>query len=258
MKTITFIFFYLHYSFIGFAQEKTVAKPEYVIVANNEIIAKERLEEYGRLGSIKAMNKGVSDEEWKNLVARFGEKIGERDFIIKIELLTKDDSAVLKKQPEKKIEAINLENELKLKLNDVASNFTVDMLDGAELTLSDFKGKVALDNFWATWCAPCLMEFTEFPDQILKPFSGKDFVFIPISIGESKETVQRKMAQLKKYGVNLNVGLDRNKKIWDQYATGSIPKSFVIDKNGTIRYISIGNADGSVAKLATEVKKLIE
>ena len=42
---------------------------------------------------------------------------------------------------------------------------------------------------------------------------------------------------MKKYGVNFNVGIDPQKEIWDKYATGAIPKSFLIDQNGIIKYI---------------------
>ena len=65
------------------------------------------------------------------------------------------------------------------------------------------------------------------------------------------------MDKMKKYGVNFNVGIDPQKEIWNKYATGAIPKSFVIDKNGVIKYISIGNSEGNVDKLASEIKKLI-
>lgn len=132
------------------------------------------------------------------------------------------------------------------------------MLDGKKINLSDLKGKVVLINYWATWCAPCLMEFAEFPEKILEPYKNEDFILIAISIGESKEKVEQKMHNMKKYGVDFNVGIDPKKEIWVKYATGAIPKSFLIDKNGIIKYISIGNADGNVDKLATEIRKLLE
>jgi len=65
------------------------------------------------------------------------------------------------------------------------------------------------------------------------------------------------MAQLKEKGIDFNVDIDPDKKIWDKYATQSIPKNFVIDQNGEIKYISIGNSEGSVNRVATEIKKLL-
>ncbi|MET3113874.1 hypothetical protein AAKU52_001606 [Pedobacter sp. CG_S7] len=85
-KFIVLIFVF--YGFTLFGQEKDIKKPEYVIIANNEIITQEKLEEYGKQGLIKAMNKGVTEEERNKLSAKFGDKIGDREFIINIDLLT--------------------------------------------------------------------------------------------------------------------------------------------------------------------------
>ncbi|MBU2920029.1 TlpA family protein disulfide reductase [Winogradskyella psychrotolerans] len=260
MKTIFFLIVSL-YGFTLLAQGKEIKKPEYVIIANNEIITKEQVGELGQQGLIKAMNKGVTEDERNKLATKFGDKIGDREFIIIIDLLTEKEKKERKNQTassDKKItKEKNRNDELILNINDSASEFTVEMIDGKKINLSDLKGQVVLVNYWATWCAPCLMEFAEFPKKILEPFKNEKFMLIAISIGETKEKVELKMDKMKKYGVDFNVGIDPEKEIWDKYATGAIPKSFLIDKNGIIKYISIGNSDGNVDKLATEVKKLL-
>jgi len=261
MKKILFLIFAI-YGFTLFAQEKEIKKPEYVIIANNEIITKSKLIELGQQGFVKGMNKGVTEDERNKLAEKFGDKIGDREFIIKIDLFTVKEKAERLNQTssdnKKTIKVKNRNDELYLNINDTASEFTVQMIDGKKINLSDLKGKVVLINYWATWCAPCLMEFAEFPEKILERFKNEDFTLIAISIGESKEKVEQKMHKMKKYGVDFNVGIDPTKEIWDKYATGAIPKSFLIDQNGIIKYISIGNADGNVDKLATEIKKLLE
>lgn len=261
MKKILFLIFTL-YSFTLFAQEKDIKKPEYVIIANNKIITQEKLEELGEKGLIKGMNKGVTKDERNKLAEKFGDKIGDREFIIKIDIFTDKEKVERQNQKSsndrKPVKRKNHNDELNLNINDTASEFTVQMINGQKIKLSDLKGKVVLVNYWATWCAPCLMEFAEFPEKILEPYKNEDFTLIAISIGESKEKVEQKMNKMKKYGVDFNVGIDPTKEIWDKYATGAIPKSFLIDQNGIIKYISIGNADGNVGKLATEIKKLLE
>ena len=260
MKKFIVLIFAL-YGFTLFAQEKNIKKPEYVIIANNEIITKKKREEVGQQGLIKGMNKGVTEEERNNLAEKFGDKIGDREFVIKIDLLTEKEKA----ERENKVTSDNKEipevknrnEELKLNINDNANEFTVEMINGQKINLSDLKGKVVLLNYWATWCAPCLMEFAEFPEKILEPFKDEDFILTAVSIGESKEKVEKKMDKMKKYGVDFNVGIDPKNEIWDKYATGAIPKSFLIDQNGIIRYISIGNAEGNVDKLAKEIKKML-
>lgn len=260
MKKILCLIF-AFYSFTLFAQEKDIKKPEYVIIANDEIITKEKLEELGKKGLIKAMNKGVTEGERNKLAEKFGDKIGDREFIIKIDLFTEKERAERIKKTsantKKTVKSKNRDDELWLNINDTASEFTVQMVDGKKIKLSNLKGKVVLVNYWATWCAPCLMEFAEFPEKILEPFKDDDFILIAISIGESKETVEKKMEKMKKYGVDFNVGIDPKNEIWNKYATGAIPKSFLIDQNGIIKYISIGNAEGNVDKLAKEIKTLL-
>ncbi|MBS9765938.1 MAG: TlpA family protein disulfide reductase [Flavobacteriaceae bacterium] len=254
------LFIAVFHSFMLFSQEKVV-KPTYTIIANNEIITKEKLTELGKQGFVKSMSKGVTQEDYKILIKRFGDKIGDKEFIIKIDLFTKQEKAEQQKKISSKDKVKhqnkNPNSELKLRVNDRAKGFTVQMINGEKINLYDLKGKVVLVNYWATWCASCLIELSEFPEKILTPFKDKDFVLIAISIGENKEKVVQKINSMKKYGVDFNVGIDPKKEIWNQYATGAIPKNFLIDRNGIIKYISIGNSEGNVDKLAVEIKKLL-
>lgn len=141
--------------------------------------------------------------------------------------------------------------------NDLAHDFTVKMLHGELITLSELKGKVVLLNFWATWCRPCLEEFDKIPSEILKPFKNKSFVFLPVSSGESEGKVRRKMNRLKEKGIDFNTGFDTKKKIAALYALKSIPKSYVIDQNGVIRLITTGYSEEGLRKIAEKIAELL-
>jgi thiol-disulfide isomerase/thioredoxin len=146
-----------------------------------------------------------------------------------------------------------------VKVGDQAPVFSVEMLDGSVFNLSEMKGKVVLLNFWATWCGPCMYEFKLIPDKILKRFEGKtDFVFIPVSRGETRETVSEKMKQLKKSGIDFPVGLDPEQAAYRLYAESYIPRNYLIDKDGKVVFTSIGYEEKEFTLLTDLIGKLLK
>ena len=133
--------------------------------------------------------------------------------------------------------------------------FTVKMFDGTTVNIQDLKGKVVLVNFWATWCPPCRQELTRVQKDIIDRFKGKDFVFLPISRQEKYETVK---AFREKTGFTVPMGLDTDRKVFSLFATESIPRNFLIGKDGKIVFMEIGYSEESFQKLLQEIEKALK
>ena len=127
-----------------------------------------------------------------------------------------------------------------------APDFTVEMIDGSKVTLSELRGKVVLLNFWATWCPPCREELSHVQQQVIDRFAGEEFVFLPISRGEERAAVEAFRA---KTGYAFPMGLDTDETIYKRYATRFIPRNFLIDRTGRVVKATVGYDDEEFAEL---------
>ena len=131
----------------------------------------------------------------------------------------------------------DIESTTLIHAGDVAPDFTVEMLDGSRITLSELRGKVVLVNFWATWCPPCRQEMSHMQEGVIDRFAGSDLVVLPISRGEKRETVEK---FIEKMGYGFPVGLDTDQSIYSKYASNYVPRSVVINREGEVVYVAVG------------------
>ena len=142
-----------------------------------------------------------------------------------------------------------------VKAGDQAPDFTVAMFDGGHTTLSDLRGKVVLLNFWATWCPPCRQELARVQQDVVDRFAGCDFVFLPVSRGESREEVA---AFREKTGYAFSMGLDPQRKVYDLYASNFIPRNFLIGRDGKVILATVGYEPEEFDALLQAVEMALE
>lgn len=142
-----------------------------------------------------------------------------------------------------------------VKAGDMAPDFTVEMLDGSSVTLSDLRGKVVLLNFWATWCPPCREELTHVQKEIIDRFAGKPFLFLPVSRGEKRDVVEKFR---EKTGYAFPMGLDPAQSIYEKYASNYIPRNFLIDADGKIVTATIGYEQDEFEELIRTIRTTLD
>ena len=124
-----------------------------------------------------------------------------------------------------------------INVGDNLPEFTAKALAGSDISSADLKGKVALINFWATWCGPCKAEMPLMQKEIFKKIKDKNFVMAAISRGEETDLVKR-FIELNKY--TFPIYLDKETAVYKLFASKYIPRNFVIGKDGKVKWSSIG------------------
>ncbi|MDQ0149324.1 TlpA family protein disulfide reductase [Eubacterium multiforme] len=118
-----------------------------------------------------------------------------------------------------------------------APEFTLTDLKDKKVSLSDYKGKYVMINFWATWCSACKSELPDLEKFYKANKNNKDFKLLTIDVGESKDAVEKFMKENK---YNFHVLLDKNTEVSYNYTATALPTTVLIDKEGYIKKIIMG------------------
>lgn len=135
-----------------------------------------------------------------------------------------------------------------------APDFELKDINGKKVALSEFKGKVIVLAFWATYCSPCREEMISLNNLYIS-LKDKGFIVLAISLDASERRVRSFISEKR---ITLPVFMDLDKKASrDKYAVRGLPTSFLIDKKGVIVEILKGETEWDSPDMKNKILRLL-
>lgn len=132
-----------------------------------------------------------------------------------------------------------------LRVGDYPPKISLTDLNGAPVRIpDDFRGKVLVIHFWTGGCSSCKEEMPAM-DRIYRQYARKGLVILAVNVGEKKATVK---SLAREVGVSYPVLLDPDKKGATGYDVVAVPRTYIVDRNGFIRYKVLGGASEQLLK----------
>jgi thiol-disulfide isomerase/thioredoxin len=127
-------------------------------------------------------------------------------------------------------------------------------LAGRTHSLADYRGKVVLVNFWATWCEPCREEMPSI-DRLRNSLKGKPFEVLAVNLAEP-------LSRIEKFSATMPLGFpllrDRDGAAGKAWKAKLLPASYLIGRDGRIRYVAYGELDWSSDAVRARVSELLQ
>jgi peroxiredoxin len=133
-----------------------------------------------------------------------------------------------------------------------APDFTLKGEDGKTYRLKDYRGKVVILNFWATWCPPCREEMPSMERawQIIK---DKGIVILAVNVGEDADTIFEFTGQ---YPVTFPLPMDINGEVIKQYPIRGLPTTYIIDPAGRATHRAVGSREWDDPVLLQQLEEM--
>jgi peroxiredoxin len=133
-------------------------------------------------------------------------------------------------------------------------NFAFPDINGKQISLADYRGRVVLINVWATWCPPCGQEMPSM-QRLYEKFKGENFEILAVSIdSEGREVVAPFM---RKMNLTFPALLDPGETIIPLYGITGVPESFIVDKDGILVEKIVGPLNWATPEVFSLFKDLM-
>ena len=134
-----------------------------------------------------------------------------------------------------------------------APDFTLKSRSGDNIKLSELRGQVVMINFWASWCGPCRQEMPIL-DQLYQRYEPMGFTLLGVNVEEDSAAANK---VLKEIPVTFPVLYDSKNQVSESYQVRAMPSTFLIDRDGKVRYLHKGYKPGYEEEYQKQVRELI-
>ncbi|HLA39871.1 MAG TPA: TlpA disulfide reductase family protein [Candidatus Glassbacteria bacterium] len=126
-------------------------------------------------------------------------------------------------------------------------------INGKPLKLEDYRGKVVMVQFWATWCPPCRKEMPSMM-RLQTKLAGKPFIILAVNMGETEKEIKDFLALV---NADFTVPMDSDGKAISAWKVFVAPSTFLIDPKGNIRYALQGGAEWDAPEYVAKIAELL-
>jgi peroxiredoxin len=137
-----------------------------------------------------------------------------------------------------------------------APNFELPTLSGKTVSLAALRGKVVFVHFWASWCMPCKEEFPKLND-LAAAYPEDQLKVLGITVDKAQANIERFLKKYVRAPLRAEVLRDPEGRVAEAYQNRAMPITFVLDRQGTIRFMHMGFQKGDEARWRSEVDELL-
>ena len=143
---------------------------------------------------------------------------------------------------------------LTLEVGDRAPAFAAESLDGSrQLSLRAYRGKVVYLDFWASWCPPCLQSLPLL-ESLRKEFLADEVQFLAVNLDRDLDQAR---AFLREHSIGYPSATDPEGRLPESFQIKKMPTSFVIDRDGVIRYVHAGFRPSDIGEIRAQIRRLV-